>query len=150
MIHLRNFCFSIFWFYSAFCWVLLKCDMKSFSHDRKSFPPEITRTNIDLYKKYLKFRQLRSHSSIRPNELKYSFSKTFGRPWTFPPIWVFDAVEVFCKLLADFPIQSFRRVLWWILLHWIWLYIWWVAKSFHTVKRNTLNMICLQKSLYEE
>ena len=96
-----------------------------------------------------------SHSSIKPNGFKYSFSMTFCSMtlWTFSSSSIFPAVEVLCKLLAYFLIQSFRIVLSWILLYQIWnyrLYIWRITKSFHqnnTVEANTLNIIWLQKIL---
>ena len=73
----------------------------------------------------------------------------------FLPSSIFPAVEVLCKLLAYFLIQSFRIVLSWILLYRIWnyrLYIWRITKSFHqnnTVEANTLTSYDFKK-FYKE
>ena len=71
----------------------------------------------------------------------------------FLPISIFPAVEVLCKLLADFLRQSFWIVFWWILLHRIWnyrLYIWRISKSFHLNNTVKQTLIWLQKKFYKK
>ena len=80
--------------------------------------------------------------TLNKRDLNIHFQCYFERSEHFPPISISAAVKVFCKLLTNFLIKSFCKVLWWIFcigseimhcifyLHRIWnyrLYIWWIT-----------------------